>query len=132
MSMSDPIADMLTRIRNGLHASKREVSMPTSNVKEAIANVLKEQGYVTDFQVAEGADSKKTMNISLKYYQGRPVIEEINRVSKPGRRVYKSANDIPLVHGGLGVAIVSTSKGIMTGKAAKSAGTGGEVVCTVF
>ena len=132
MSMSDPIADMLTRIRNGLHASKREVSIPASKVKEAIAAVLKQEGYISDFTVADAAGGKKSLNIKLKYYQGMPVIEEIDRVSKPGRRVYKSAAEIPMVHGGLGVAIVSTSKGIMTGKAARAAGTGGEVVCTVF
>ncbi|MFT5111804.1 MAG: small subunit ribosomal protein S8 [Parasphingorhabdus sp.] len=132
MSMSDPIADMLTRIRNGLHATKREVIMPASKVKEAILAVLKDEGYIKGYSVADIDGNKKSLNVSLKYYQGRPVIEDIDRISKPGRRVYKSASEIPLVQGGLGVAIMSTSKGIMTGKAAKNAGAGGEVVCTVF
>lgn len=132
MSMSDPIADMLTRIRNGLSASKRQIAMPASKVKQAIAAVLKDEGYISDFAVETGDNNKSELVIALKYYQGQPVIEEIDRISKPGRRVYKNAADIPLVRGGLGVAIVSTSKGIMTGKAARNAGTGGEVVCTVF
>jgi len=130
--MSDPIADMLTRIRNGLSASKRQIAMPASKVKQAIAAVLKDEGYISDFAVETGDNNKSELVIALKYYQGQPVIEEIDRISKPGRRVYKNAADIPLVRGGLGVAIVSTSKGIMTGKAARNAGTGGEVVCTVF
>lgn len=131
MSMSDPIADMLTRIRNGLHARKHTVSMPASTIKSAIAVVLKQEGYIKGFQsVGEGAN--KSLNIELKYFQDQPVIEEIKRISTPGCRVYAGCNDIPLVRDGLGVALVSTSKGVMTGKAAKSNGVGGEILCAVF
>ena len=130
MSMSDPIADMLTRIRNAQMVNKSVVTMPSSNVKTAIASVLKEEGYVEDFAVqTEG--SKATLTISLKYYAGRPVIERIQRVSKPGLRVYKGSQEIPKVMNGLGVTIMSTSKGVMTDHKAQAAGIGGEVLCVV-
>ncbi|ABB07063.1 MULTISPECIES: 30S ribosomal protein S8 [Burkholderia] len=130
MSMSDPIADMLTRIRNGQMVEKVSVSMPSSKVKVAIAQVLKDEGYIDDFAVkAEGAKSE--LNIALKYYAGRPVIERIERVSKPGLRVYRGRNDIPQVMNGLGVAIVSTPKGVMTDRKARATGVGGEVICYV-
>lgn len=131
MSMTDPIADLLTRIRNGLHADKESVSMPHSKVKAAIAAVLKEEGYIEDFS-EEGEGAARTLTIGLKYYQGQPVIEELHRVSKPGCRVYAGSDELPLVRGGLGVALVSTSRGIMTAKAARKAGVGGEVICSVF
>ncbi len=130
MSMTDPIADMLTRIRNGLKAEKAAVSMPASNVKKAIASVLKEEGYITDFTTSE-QNGKPTLEITLKYYEGRPVIDELKRVSTPGQRVYSGAEELPSVIGGLGVAIVSTSKGIMSERAARRAGVGGEILCTV-
>lgn len=132
MSMSDPIADMLTRIRNGLSASKRQVTMPASRKKQAVLDILKSEGYIVDYSVGVGEDNLPQITVDLKYFQGRPVIEELVRVSRPGRRVYKSANELPLVQGGLGVAIVSTSKGMMTGKRASQEGAGGEIVCTVF
>ncbi len=128
--MSDPIADMLTRIRNAQMVGKATVSMRASNLKGAIAKVLKEEGYITDFSREEGP--KAQLTISLKYYQGRPVIEEINRVSRPGLRIYKQKNELPRVKGGLGIAIVSTSKGVMTGQNAASQGLGGEVICEVY
>ena len=130
MSMSDPIADMLTRIRNAQMVNKAVVAMPSSNVKTAIASVLKEEGYVEDFAVQTDG-SKATLTISLKYYAGRPVIERIQRISKPGLRVYKGSQEIPKVMNGLGVTIVSTSKGVMTDRKAKAAGIGGEVLCVV-
>lgn len=130
MSMSDPIADMLTRIRNAQMVEKVSVAMPSSKVKVAIAQVLKDEGYIDDFAVkAEGA--KAELNIALKYYAGRPVIERIERVSKPGLRVYRGRNDIPVVMNGLGVAIVSTPKGVMTDRKARATGVGGEVICYV-
>jgi len=131
MSMSDPIADMLTRIRNGHHAQKTAVSMPASKLKLTIANLLKDEGYIADCAI-EGEGAKSELTIGLKYFQGQPVIEELDRISKPGLRVYCDAENLPVVRGGLGVAVVSTSKGVMTGKAAKEAGIGGEVLCTVF
>ena len=131
MSMSDPIADMLTRIRNGLHAEKAEVSMPASRTKASIAEVLKQEGYIKGFKVA-GEGAAKSLDIELKYFQGAPVIEKIERISKPGRRVYSSSTDLPKVRDGLGVALVSTSKGIMTDKSARESGVGGEILCTVF
>ena len=131
MSMTDPIADMLTRIRNGHGARKAQVSMPSSKVKTAIAEVLKEEGYITGYSVG-GDDKKPVLTIELKYYQGKPVIEHIQRVSTSGRRVYRGKNDLPSVMGGLGVAIISTSKGLMSDRAAREAGHGGEVLCTVF
>jgi len=130
MSMTDPIADMLTRIRNAQQANKAEVAMPSSKVKVNIAKVLEEEGYITAFNVTE-ADSKSTLTITLKYFEGKPVISEINRVSRPGLRVYKSANDLPRIIGGLGVAIVSTSKGVMADRKARALGQGGEVLCAV-
>lgn len=130
MSMSDPIADMLTRIRNAQSVNKISVSMPASKVKGAIANVLKDEGYIEDFHV-DANNGKPLLNISLKYYAGRPVIEKIERVSKPGLRVYKSGQNIPKVMNGLGVTIVSTSKGVMTDRKAQAAGIGGELLCIV-
>ena len=130
MSMSDPIDDMLTRIRNAQMVEKVSVTMPSSKVKVAIAQVLKDEGYIDDFAVkAEGA--KTELNIALKYYAGRPVIERLERVSKPGLRVYRGRNDIPQVMNGLGVAIVSTPKGVMTDRKARATGVGGEVICYV-
>lgn len=130
MSMSDPIADMLTRIRNGLSSGKISVSMPSSKMKRSVAKVLKDEGYISDFnETSEG--SKTDLNIDLKYYQGEPVIEKISRVSRPGLRIYKSKGDLPKVMGGLGVAIISTSHGLMTDREARKAGYGGEVVCVV-
>lgn len=128
--MTDPIADLLTRIRNAHHAEKIALTMPGSKIKSAIAQVLKEEGYIEDF-TAELVEGKPSLTIKLKYYEGEPVIEELKRVSKPGLRVYKGAEELPQVNGGLGVAIISTSKGIMTDRAARSAGVGGEVLCSV-
>ncbi len=130
MSMSDPIGDMLTRIRNAQAANKEAVEMPSSKVKVAIAKVLKDEGYIDEFVVREVV-GKATLEIGLKYYAGRPVIERIDRVSKPGLRIYKGANDIPRVMNGLGVAIVSTPKGVMTDRKARASNTGGEVLCVV-
>jgi small subunit ribosomal protein S8 len=130
MSMTDPIADMLTRIRNGLAAGKAEVTMPASKVKKSIAQVLKDEGYLSDFAV-EDIDGKPVLNISLKYFEGKPVIEMIKRVSRPGLRVYKGRDELPKVQGGLGVAIVSTSQGVMSDRAARKNGHGGEVICYV-
>ncbi len=130
MSMSDPIADMLTRIRNAQAAAKVQVSMPSSRLKVAIAKVLKDEGYIADFQVA-GEEKKPELTITLKYYEGRPVIEQIRRVSRPGLRAYRGKDELPLVNGGLGIAIVSTSAGVMTDRAARTRGLGGEVICLV-
>ncbi len=130
MSMSDPIADMLTRIRNGQAVSKQSVRLPSSNVKNAIASVLKEEGYIKDVTVEE-VEGKRFMIIELKYYQGRPVIEWIKRVSRPGLRVYKGKDELPNVRDGLGIAIISTSRGVMTDRAARAAGFGGEVLAFV-
>jgi len=130
MSMSDPVADMLTRIRNGQGTNKVSITMPASKLKKAIANVLKDEGYIENFAEQE-VQGKPVLNIELKYYAGRPVIEKIERVSKPGLRVYKASQSIPEVMNGLGVAIVSTSKGVMTDRKAKAAGIGGEVLCYV-
>jgi len=129
MSMSDPVADMLTRIRNALAANKVNVSMPSSKMKVAIAKVLIEEGYLLSHSVSDGA--KPVLTIDLKYFKGKPVIELIKRASRPGLRQYKSANNIPTVWDGLGVSIVSTSKGVMTNTAAKNIGQGGEVLCYV-
>ena len=129
MSMHDPMSDMLTRIRNAQRANKVAVAMPSSKLKVAIAKVLKEEGYVEDFAVS--ADAKPALEIQLKYYAGRPVIEQIKRVSRPGLRVYKGSGEIPTVMNGLGVAIVSTSKGVMTDRKARAAGIGGELLCVV-
>ena len=131
MSMSDPIADMLTRIRNAQAVEKASVTMPSSKVKVAIAQVLKDEGYIDDFAV-RGAVGKPELELQLKYYAGRPVIEKLERVSKPGLRIYKSKDDIPRVMNGLGIAIVSTSRGVMTDRRARSQGVGGEVLCYVW
>lgn len=131
MSMQDPIADMLTRIRNGQGAKMNAVSMPSAKLKVAIAKVLKDEGYIADYAVAADEAGKPTLTVTLKYYQGRPVIEEIKRVSKPGLRIYKGKGELPKVMGGLGIAIVSTSKGVMTDRAARAAGHGGEVLAYV-
>ena len=130
MSMSDPIADMLTRIRNAQMVEKPTVSMPASKVKSAIAQVLKDEGYIDGFQV-KSADGKNELEIALKYYAGRPVIERIERVSRPGLRVYRGRNAIPQVQNGLGVAIVTTPQGVMTDRKARATGVGGEVLCYV-
>lgn len=130
MSMTDPIADMLTRIRNAQRAEKPTVSMPSSRLKEAIAKVLKDEGYIDAFQIQQNA-GKPVMEVSLKYYAGRPVIELIERVSRPGLRVYKGSQDIPRVMNGLGVAIVSTPAGVITDRAARRQNVGGEVLCIV-
>ncbi|GAA0699213.1 30S ribosomal protein S8 [Marinobacterium maritimum] len=130
MSMQDTLADMFTRIRNGHMAEKAHVAMPSSKQKVAVATVLKDEGYIADFSV-EG-DVKPVLSVELKYFEGKPVIEEIKRVSRPSLRIYKSAADLPKVADGLGIAIVSTSKGVMTDRAARKAGIGGEVICTVF
>lgn len=131
MSMQFPLADMLSRIRNGQMAKKTSVSMPSSKLKVSVADVLKSEGYIADFAVKKNG-AKATLDIQLKYYKGRPVIEEIITSSSPGLRNYVSKQSFPKVRGGLGVAIVSTSKGVMTARAAQAAGVGGEVICTVF
>jgi small subunit ribosomal protein S8 len=128
--MSDPVSDMLTRIRNGQSATKQLVAMPNSAMKVSIANVLKEEGYITDYAVEKNGNHDE-LTITLKYYQGRPVIEKVTRVSRPGLRIYKSKDELPSVLGGLGIAIISTSKGVMTDRAARAIGNGGEVICTV-
>tara|TARA_B110000305_G_scaffold62138_1_gene69076 strand:+ start:6400 stop:6792 length:393 start_codon:yes stop_codon:yes gene_type:complete len=129
--MSDPIADMLTRIRNAQMAEKSKVKMPFSNVKRAIAQVLIDEGYIESMTVIGQEQKKPELELALKYYAGRPVIEKIERVSRPGLRIYKGAQDIPTVMNGLGVAIVSTPKGVMTDRRARSTGIGGEVLCIV-
>ncbi len=130
MSMNDPIADMLTRIRNAQCAEKLSVAMPASKVKAAIAQVLKDEGYIEDFAVRE-LEGRPTLEISLKYYAGKPVIEKIERVSRPGLRIYRPKDELPKVMNGLGVAIVSTSRGVMTDRKARGLGVGGEVLCVV-
>ena len=130
MSMSDPIADMLTRIRNGQQAQKASVSMPSSKLKVAIAKVLQAKGYIDSFKVSDAA-GKATLDLALKYYAGRPVIERIERVSRPGLRIYKGSEDLPRVMNGLGVAIVSTPRGVMTDRSARANRVGGEVICLV-
>jgi len=130
MSMSDPIADMLTRIRNAQATEKVSVLMPSSKVKLAIAQVLKDEGYIEDFAARE-IEGKTTLEIALKYYVGKPVIEKIERISRPGLRIYKRREDMPKVMNGLGVAIVSTSRGVMTDRGARQQGVGGEVLCIV-
>ena len=134
MSMSDPISDMLTRIRNAQMVGHTEVSMPASRLKAAIAQVLKDEGYIEDFALRESggkAGPKKELRIGLKYYAGQPVIERLERVSKPGLRVYRGRDDIPKIMNGLGVAILSTSRGVMTDRKARADGVGGEVLCIV-
>jgi small subunit ribosomal protein S8 len=130
MSMSDPIADMLTRIRNAQLAEKTAVAMPASKLKSAIAQVLKDEGYIDHFAMKD-SDGKPTLEINLKYYAGRPVIEKIERISRPGLRIYKASDKLPTVMNGLGVAIVSTSRGVMTERKARANGIGGEVLCIV-
>lgn len=130
MSMQDTLADMFTRIRNAQMASKSTVEMPSSKMKVSVAEVLKAEGYIDDFSVS--AEEKPALTLTLRYFEGKPVIEEIKRASRPGLRQYKGAKELPKVAGGLGVAIVSTSKGVMTDRAARQAGVGGEVICTVF
>ncbi|MGB0668580.1 MAG: 30S ribosomal protein S8 [Porticoccaceae bacterium] len=130
MSMQDPVSDMLTRIRNAHHRSHPEVTMPASKLKASVAKVLQEEGYIAAYSVSE--EVKPSLTIELKYFEGRPVIEEIERISKPSLRQYVGASDLPKVRSGLGIAVVSTSKGVMTDRAARAAGIGGEVLCTVF
>lgn len=129
MSMQDPLADMLTRIRNGQMAKKAVVTMPSSKIKVAIAKVLSSEGYINGFRVEAGA--KPELHIDLKYYQGKAVIESLSRVSRPGLRIYRAKDQLPKVLGGLGVAIISTSQGVMTDRAARAAGVGGEILCLV-
>lgn len=130
MSMQDPISDLLTRIRNAQMAGHTDVEIPNSKVKRSILEVLANEGYVGQFNATD--DVKSTLNVELKYHNGAPVIEEIARVSRPGLRIYKECGELPQVRGGLGVAIISTSKGVMTDRSARAAGVGGEVLCTVF
>lgn len=130
MSMTDPISDFLTRIRNGQSSGKAEVVCPSSKIKLAIARVLKDEGFIENFAVLD-EDDKPTLRVQLKYYDGRPVIDRLERVSKPGLRIYKGKDELPTVLGGLGVVIVSTSKGVMTGRQARENGHGGEVLCIV-
>jgi small subunit ribosomal protein S8 len=130
MSMTDPIADFLTRIRNGQSSGKTEVNVPASKVKLAIAKVLKDEGYIEDF-AATAVEGKPTLAVQLKYHQGRPVIDRLERVSRPGLRVYRGKDELPAVLGGLGIAIVSTSQGVMSDRQARAAGHGGEVLCIV-
>ena len=131
MTINDPIGDFLIRIKNAQQAKKRTVSAPNSTVKEAIAAVLKEEGYIADFAVAAEAANKKTITVTLKYYQGKPVIERLERVSTPSLRIYRAKDGLPKVLGGLGVAIVSTPKGVLSDRKARAEGTGGEVLCVV-
>ena len=131
MTMADPIADMLTRIRNANKIKAKSVLMPSSKIKANIAEVLLKEGYIKGFEEEELGNGKKDLNIHLKYYEGSPVIEKINRVSRPGLRIYKTRNELPKVMGGLGVAIVSTSKGIMSDREAREQGQGGEILCFV-
>jgi SSU ribosomal protein S8P len=128
--MQDPIADMLTRIRNAQMVGKVNVAMPSSKLKKSLAAVLKTEGYIADFSVSDGV--KTQLNVELKYFEGKPVIAELDRVSRPGLRAYAGKDELPSVRGGLGIAIVSTSKGVMTDRAARAAGVGGEILCTVF
>jgi small subunit ribosomal protein S8 len=128
--MTDPIADMLTRIRNGQSAGKVDVSMPSSKAKNAIAKVMKDEGYITDYSVSEEG-KKPILTVALKYFEGRPVIDDMKRVSRPGLRIYKGKGELPRVLNGLGIAIVSTSAGLMTDSQAREAGRGGEVICTI-
>ena len=132
MTMQDPMSDMLTRIRNAQQAGIAELTMPSSTMKMAVAEVLKEEGYIEGCAVVKRDGGKADLSIELRYHEGRPVIEEINRLSRPGLRQYKSSDDIPEVKGGLGVVILSTNKGVMTDRAARAAGVGGELICSVF
>jgi len=130
MTMQDPLADMLTRIRNAQQVGKTSVTMPSSKIKKSVAEVLKAEGYVVDYSVEESV--KPQLTIELKYFEGKPVIAELDRISRPGLRSYTGKDGLPSVRSGLGIAIVSTSKGVMTDRAAREAGVGGEVLCTVF
>jgi len=132
MAMSDPVGDMLTRIRNGLKAQKDTIECPSSNLRADILSVLHESGFIRGFSVVDGEHGQKIAKIELKYYQGMPVIKKLNRVSKPGRRVYSGASDLKTVHNGLGIAIVTTPKGVMTDHQARANHVGGEVICEVF
>jgi small subunit ribosomal protein S8 len=131
MSMQDPIADMLTRVRNGQSAEKKTVQMPSSGIKASIAKVLRDEGYIESFQVIK-AGEKTVLSVDLKYYEGKPVIEMIDRVSRPGLRVYKTAESLPKINAGLGISIISTNKGLMTDRSARLLGIGGEVICNVY
>jgi small subunit ribosomal protein S8 len=131
MSMTDPIADLLTRIRNGQKAGKPQVRMPSSGVKKAILKVLQDEGYIDGFSAADQGNGKEELVVELRYHDGRPVIDDLRRVSKPGRRVYRGKDELPQVFGGLGVAIVSTSDGLMSDREARAKGRGGEVICVV-
>lgn len=130
MSINDPIGDFLTRIRNGQQARKKSITSPSSTVRQAIAAVLKDEGYIADFAVASEG-KKKTITVTLKYYQGKPVIERLERISKPSLRVYKQRTAVPKVLGGLGIAILTTPQGVLSDKKARAAGIGGEVICVV-
>lgn len=132
MAMSDPVGDMLTRIRNGLKAQKDIIECPSSNLRAGILSVLKENGYIRNFEVVAGQHGQKVAKIELKYFQGMPAIKKMKRVSKPGRRVYSNINDLQTVHNGLGVAIITTPQGVMTDHQARAAHVGGEVLCEVF
>jgi small subunit ribosomal protein S8 len=129
--MQDTLADMITRVRNAQMAAKTSVSMPSSKMKVSVAKVLEQEGFINGYAVG-GEEAKPTLTIELRYFEGKPVIEEIQRASRPSQRVYKGKEDLPKVRGGLGISIVSTSKGVMTDKAAREAGVGGEIICTVF
>ncbi|MDN5865151.1 MAG: 30S ribosomal protein S8 [Gammaproteobacteria bacterium] len=131
MSMQDPIADFLTRIRNAQQAHHQEVAMPASRYKARVAEVLKDEGYIEDYRVSEREGGKATLTVRLKYFEGKAVIEHIQRVSRPGLRVYRTKDELPRVRGGYGIAVISTSKGLMSDRAARAAGQGGEVVCEV-
>lgn len=131
MSMQDPVSDMLASVRNAQAIGVNEIQMPSSRLKLAVLNVLKSEGYIENFEEIAQGKNKNIVKIALKYYQGKPVIEKMRRVSKPGCRVYKSCDDLPVVRGGLGIAIISTSKGLMSDRAARSARVGGEIICTV-
>lgn len=130
MTMQDPLADMLTRVRNAQTARLESTEMPSSGTKVAIAKVLKEEGYIADYTVS--GEGQQTLTIELKYFSGKPVIEEIKRISRPGLRQYKGKDEIPSIKGGLGIVILSTNKGVMSDRAARAAGVGGEVICSVF
>jgi small subunit ribosomal protein S8 len=132
MTMQDPMADMLTRIRNAQRANIEAITLPSSTLKVAVAEVLKEEGYVESLEVTAGEDGKADLTIRLRYHDGRPVIEEIKRISRPGLRQYKAKDDIPVVEGGLGIVILSTNKGVMSDRAARAQGVGGELICSVF
>ena len=131
MSMTDPVADMLTRIRNGQNVALETVSMPSSKLKESIANVLEDEGFISGYQVIEEPGNKRELKVELKYFEGKPVIDTLQKVSRPGLRIYKGKDELPQVMGGLGVAIISTSEGVMSDRNARSKGFGGEVLCIV-